>query len=242
MNASRSCTHCARPLPDGSPASRRYCSAACRTAAYRARTTSTPPHPAVARVAELEAQLVAAETRIGQLTATVRRKTDQVKHLAGLLAAERRSADTAIATQAVRTQAVRSDNARLAGQVADLRRSWSVATADTDLTPEQVAALRGQLAAVRGQLEQLSGRHRRLSAAAEVAATERGQLQGIVRQWDTLCRRLAKAVAGQPVSPADKRILATHARFRSALAGPDRTRGGGQHRTSPATDRGGVRP
>ena len=60
MNASRSCIHCARPLPDGSPSSRRYCSAACRTAAYRARTTSTPPHPAVARVAELEAQLVAA--------------------------------------------------------------------------------------------------------------------------------------------------------------------------------------
>ncbi|OOL32181.1 hypothetical protein GQ85_09025 [Rhodococcus rhodochrous] len=63
-------------------------------------------------MAELEAQLVAAETRIGQLTATARRKTDQVKYLAGLLAAERRSADTAIATQAVRTQAVRSDNAR----------------------------------------------------------------------------------------------------------------------------------
>lgn len=223
MNASRSCTHCARPLPDGSPSSRRYCSAACRTAAYRARTTSTPPHPAVARVAELEAQLVAAETRIGQLTATARRKTDQVKFLAGLLAAERRSADTAIATQAVRTQAVRSDNARLAGQVADLRRSWSVATADTDLTPDQVAALRGQLAAVRGQLEQLSVRHRRLSAAAEAAATERAQLQGIVRQWDTLCRRLAKAVAGQPVAAVDKRILATHARFRSAVATGDRT-------------------
>ena len=96
MNASRSCRHCARPLPDGSPASRRYCSAACRTAAYRARTTSTPPHPAVAKVAELEAQLVAAETRIGQLTAATRRKTDQVKYLARLLADERRSADTAI--------------------------------------------------------------------------------------------------------------------------------------------------
>lgn len=234
MTASRSCAHCATHLPEGASSKRRYCGPACRTGAYRTRTAGTPAHPAMARVAELQTQLTAAETRIGQLTASNRRKTGQVKQLAGLLAAERRSADTAITAQAVRTHAVRADNARLAGHVADLRRSWSVATADTDLTPDQVAALCGQLATLRGQYEQLAGQHRRLATAAEMAATERAQLQGVVRQWDALCRRLAKAVAGQPVSAADKRILATHARFRAALTEADRPR--------PASGRGGVRP
>ncbi|MBB4734717.1 chromosome segregation ATPase [Micrococcus cohnii] len=192
------------------------------------------------RVRDLESQLIAAETRIGQLTASNVRKTDQVKHLATLLSAERRSADNALHGQAVRTAAVRQDNARLAGQVADLRRSWSMATADTDLSPEQVAALRDRLASLRDRLASLRDRHeelvtayQRLSAAAEVAAAERVQLQGIVRQWDTLCRRLAKAVAGQTVSAADKKILATHKRFRSAVAGPDRGR--------PANENGGDR-
>lgn len=231
MNASRSCTHCARPLPDGSPSSRRYCSAACRTAAYRARTTSTPPHPAVARVAELETQLVAAETRIGQLTAATRRKTDQVKHLAGLLAAERRSADKAIRDQAARTVAVRADKAALAGQLADLRRSWThrppataVATAvATEADMAELDRLRVSVARLRQDNESLSAQLRELSAAAEVAATERRQLQGIVRQWDTLCRRLAKSVTGQTVTATDKRILATHARFRSAVSAAGRT-------------------
>ena len=233
MTTPRSCAHCALPLPDGAARARRYCSPACRSAAYRQRTAQTAVHPAVVRVRDLESQLIAAETRIGQLTASNVRKTDQVKHLAKLLSAERRSADNALHGQAVRTAAVRQDNARLAGQVTDLRRSWSMATADTDLSPEQVAALRDRLASLRDRHEELATAYQRLSAAAEVAAAERVQLQGIVRQWDTLCRRLAKAVAGQTVSAADKKILATHKRFRSAVAGPGRGH--------PANENGGDR-
>ncbi|MEX3565332.1 hypothetical protein [Micrococcus endophyticus] len=227
MSDRRPCAHCADPLPEDASPRQRYCTHACRSAAYRARTAGQAPDPAVlALTAQLDAERAQrrdAETRIGQLEARVRRKTEQVQQLAGQLAAERRSAAVAIAGQANRTVAVRADNAALAGQLSALRRSWSVATAGTDLTPDEVAALRGQLSALRARYEGLSVRHRRLSAAAEAAATERAQLQGIVRQWDTLCRRLAKAVAGQPVAAVDKRILATHARFRSAVATGDRT-------------------
>ncbi|MDK8178415.1 hypothetical protein [Micrococcus luteus] len=174
---------------------------------------------------------MSAETRIGQLTGQVRRKTDQVRQLAKLLAAERRSADKAIRDQATRTVAVRADKAALAGQLADLRRSWThrppataVATAvATEADMAELARLRVSVARLRQDNESLSAQLRELSAAAEVAATERRQLQGIVRQWDTLCRRLAKSVTGQTVTATDKRILATHARFRSAVSAAGRT-------------------
>lgn len=176
---------------------------------------------------------MSAETRIGQLTGQVRRKTDQVRQLAKLLAAERRSADKAIRDQAERTVAVRADKAALAGQLADLRRSWTqqppaTAVATAVATEADMAELRRTVATLRQDNESLSAQLRELSAAAEVAATERRQLQGIVRQWDTLCRRLAKSVTGQTVTATDKRILATHARFRSAVsaAGRATTQGG----------------
>lgn len=170
---------------------------------------------------------MSAETRIGQLTGQVRRKTDQVRQLAKLLAAERRSADKAIRDQAVRTVAVRADKAALAGQLADLRRSWTHRPPATAVATEadmaELARLRVSVARLRQDNESLSAQLRELSAAAEVAATERRQLQGIVRQWDTLCRRLAKSVTGQTVTATDKRILATHARFRSAVSAAGRT-------------------
>ncbi|TFI47278.1 hypothetical protein E4A41_08750 [Micrococcus endophyticus] len=87
----------------------------------------------------------------------------------------------------------------------------------------ELARLRVSVARLRQDNESLSAQLRELSAAAEVAATERRQLQGIVRQWDTLCRRLAKSVTGQTVTATDKRILATHARFRSAVSAAGRT-------------------
>ena len=227
MSDRRPCAHCADPLPEDASPRQRYCTHACRSAAYRARTAGQTPDPAVlarpALLAAARAPRRDADTRLGPVGAGVRRTPAAGPQRAGQLAAERRSAAVAIAGQANRTVAVRADNAALAGQLSALRRSWSVATAGTDLTPDEVAALRGQLSALRTRYEDLSVRHRRLSAAAEAAATERAQLQGIVRQWDTLSRRLAKAVAGQPVAAVDKRILATHARFRSAVATGDRT-------------------
>ena len=220
----RSCEHCAHALPPDADVRQRYCDHACRSAAYRARKAATPTHPAMARVAELTELLTAAETRVGQLTASNRRKSEQIMSLARRLADDRRSAARAIRGQAERTVTVREDRDALATELSALNRSWTLAGLPADITPAYVANLKEQLATRTRQYDELVVRHQRLTAAAELAATERKHLQEVVRQWDTLCRRLAKAVTGRPVTAVDKRILATHARFRSAVAAADRSR------------------
>ena len=176
------------------------------------------------RLAIVSAQLIQAEIALAQIRGRVRDRDYELAELRLQLAAERRSSARAIAGQASRTAGVRGQLATVTGELFALRRNWS-ATADDTVASVKVTDLRQQLATVQERYEQLATGYQELADAAELAATERQQLQGVVRQWDTLCKRLYKATGGQPVAAADRDILATWTRFREAVATPAGNRG-----------------
>ncbi|NUL44095.1 hypothetical protein F7P69_02635 [Cellulosimicrobium funkei] len=176
------------------------------------------------RLAIVSAQLVQAEAALAQIRGRFRERDHELAELHIQLAAERRSSARAIAGQASRTASVRGQLATATGEVLALRRNWS-ATADDTVASVEVTGLRQQLATVQERYEQLASGYQELADAAELAATERQQLQGVVRQWDTLCKRLYKATGGQPAAAVDKDILATWTRFREAVAAPAGNRG-----------------
>lgn len=242
---SSSCQHCGTSLPAGTDARRRYCSPACRTAAYRSRRTGQVESPAVARVRELEALVSSLSTENGQLRGRVRDRDERIHRLAGQLAAEQRTADRAIRGQAGRTVAVRdrladrtrelsavsADRDRVATELSEtadtlatLRRSWTLHAGRTP-DSQEVATLRRTLAGVRADRDTLARRYDELSAAADSYLAERRQLQGIVRQWDRLCRRLDKATGGRPRTEADRNTLGTWRAFRRAVSGQQATAG-----------------
>lgn len=183
--------------------------------------------------------MAALSTENGQLRGRVRDRDERIHRLAGQLSAEKRTADRAIRGQVGRTLAVRdqldvrstevatvsADRDRVASELAtatatlsDLRRSQTLHDGRTP-DAEEVAALRRSLAAVRADRDRLATAYDELSAAADSWAAERRQVQGIVRQWGQLCRRLDKATGGQPRSEADRHILATWRVFRQAVSG-----------------------
>ena len=226
-------------MPDGSDARRRYCSPACRTAAYRSRRTGQAESPAVVRVRELEAQVSELSTQNGQLRGRVRDRDERIHRLAGQLSAEKRTADRAIRGQVGRTLAVRdeldvrtdqvaslsADRDRVATELAtatatlsELRRSWTL-TGGRTTDNEDTDTLRRTLATVRADRDTLARKYDELAAAADSYLAERRQLQGIVRQWDRLCRRLDKATGGRPRTEADRHILATWRAFHRAVSG-----------------------
>jgi uncharacterized coiled-coil DUF342 family protein len=190
-------------------------------AAYRRRQAASPERTEAARLRTrldwASAQLVQAETALGQARGRVRDRDRELAELRFQLAAERRRPPNAIVDQANRTASVRDQLATTAGELAVLRRNWS-ATAEDRVATAEVTGLRQQLATLQEKYGQLSARYQELSEAAELAATERQHLQGVVRQWDTLCKRLYKATGGQPAAAVDKDILATWTRFRQAVA------------------------
>ncbi|MEO9249130.1 hypothetical protein ABDK96_15710 [Citricoccus nitrophenolicus] len=163
------------------------------------------------------------------------------------LAEARRAAATALVGQANRFANVRGQLATASGELSALRRNWS-ATAESRVATAEVTGLRQQLASLQDKYGQVSARYQELSEAAELAATERQQLQGVVRQWDTLCKRLYKAAGGRPATAVDKDILATWTRFRQAVTTQTGNRGRapvtGQaagHAAGQAATAGGVR-
>jgi hypothetical protein len=219
--AGRRCEGCGERLPGGSRRNRRFCNEACQKAAARRRSrqpASTGGRAAARdRLAVVSAQLARTETALGQARGRVADRDRQLAGLRAQLAAERRSAARAIAGQANRTAGVRERLAAATGELSALRRNRS-AVAGARVAAAEATGLREQLATVQGRYGQLAARYRELSEAAELAATERRQLQGVVRQWDTLCKRLYQATGGQPAAAVDRDILATWRRFRQAVA------------------------
>lgn len=190
-------------------------------AAYRRRQEASAERTETARLRtrldRVSTELVQAETTLGQCRGRVWDRDQEIARLRAELAAGRRSAARALVVQANDAAGVRDRLATATGQLSELRRNWS-ATAE-------VTGLRDQLATAQGQYAQLSARYQELSEAAELAATERQHLQGVVRQWDTLCKRLYKATGGQPAAAVDEEILATWTRFRQAVASGTGNRG-----------------
>ncbi|XKH54440.1 hypothetical protein LG284_05470 [Citricoccus nitrophenolicus] len=212
----------------GTDARRRYCSDACRMGAYRRRQPAFAERTEAARLRSrldwVSAQLVEKETALGQSRGRVWERDREVAALRVQLADERRRRTKAIVGQANQAAGVREQLAAASGELSALRRNWS-ATAEARMATHEVTGLRDQLATIQDRHGQLAARYEELSEAAELAATERQQLQGVVRQWDTLCKRLYKATGGQPAAAADRDILATWTRFRQAVATPAGNRG-----------------
>lgn len=224
----RRCESCGKRLPKGSRKNKRFCDAACQKAGSRCRTrpAATTSKRATARdlLAVVSAQLVQAEAALAQSRGRLWGRDREIAWLRAELAEARRSATGALVSQANNAAGVRERLATASRELSALRRNWS-ATAEARVATAEVAGLRQQLATLQDKYGQLSARYQELSEAAELAATERHQLQGVVRQWNTLCKRLYKATGGQPATAVDKDILATWTRFRQAVADPSGNRG-----------------
>lgn len=117
----------------------------------------------------------------------------------------------------MRTHAVRQQLAVANSELANLKRNRTARAAAQDTTGQENDRLHKQLATVTGQYNELAAKYDDLSASAERAATERTQVQALVRQWDAMCVRLYKATGGRPRKAADKKILATWTQFRKAV-------------------------
>ncbi len=215
--------------------------------AYRRRQTASAERTEAARLRSrldwVSVQLVQVETALAQSRGRVWDRDREVAWLRAELAEARRAAARALVGQANRAAGVRERLAAASGELSVLRRNWS-AMAEARVATAEVTGLREQLATVQDRYGQLSVRYQELSEAAELAATERQQLQGVVRQWDTLCKRLYKATGGQPAAAVDKDILATWTRFRQAVATGTGHRGRAPetgHATGQSATVGGVR-
>lgn len=210
----RRCAGCQNLLPDRASPRRRWCTEKCRKATTRRQAAQDE---ATARWAEAtarqKAQLTAAETVAGQRLAAIEDRDRTIAALKVELAAERRRAAEAMTGQLNRSAVVRDRYELSTVQVAELRTQLATAA-----SPGEVATLRDRLAGFRTANNRLSEENRAMAEALQRAVTERTQLQTIVRQWDTLCRRLKTATGGRPANPTDQKILATWTRFRSTVA------------------------
>ncbi|MFC4371899.1 hypothetical protein [Citricoccus nitrophenolicus] len=168
-------------------------------------------------MADVSAQLVQAETALAQSRGCLWSRDREISLLRAELAEARRSATRALVIQASDAAGVRDRLAKASSELSAMRRNWS-AMSEARVATAEVTGLRQQLATLQDQYGQLSARYQELAEAAELAATERQHLQSVVRQWDTLCKRLYKATGGQPTAAVDKDILATWTRFRQAVS------------------------
>lgn len=100
--------------------------------------------------------------------------------------------------------------------MATVKRNWSI-QADAARAGETVTELRTRLATVTDKYRELAMKYKELMGAAKYAAAERKHLQGIVRQWDSMCKRLNTATGGRPRKEVDKKTLATWKQFRKLV-------------------------
>lgn len=142
------------------------------------------------------------------------KKNRKIRNLQYALRAAEHQVEVAANEQALRTRAVRDELAMSQSEVAKLKRNWSVRSAADD---ETVTKLRSDLATVTDEYNELATKYKHLTGAAKSAAEERKNLQGIVRQWDHLCKRLHVATKGRPRNDSDKKILATWSQFRKQV-------------------------
>jgi len=218
-NDIRACKSCEKELPTSAPAHQKYCSSTCRERMKKRRKRSK-----VSTIEPTELhRLLAVEQRYDELQIHHRKLRQRlegrdlkIRRLEHALRRADLQIELAAEAQAQRTRAVRDELATANNEVTTLRRNWSRrAAAATD--SQEVTELRERLAAVTHRYESLVTKYRELSEAARYAATERKHLQGIVRQWDAMCKRLHTATKGQPRREADKKILAAWQKFRQAV-------------------------
>lgn len=124
--------------------------------------------------------------------------------------------ETVASEQAMRTRSVRDELAASRTEVATVKRNWSI-QADADRVGQTVTELRTRLATITERYSELARKYKELTGAAKYAAAERKHLQGIVRQWDSMCKRLNTATGGRPRRETDKKILATWKQFRKLV-------------------------
>ena len=144
----------------------------------------------------------------------INKKNRRIRNLQQALRTAEHQVEVAANEQALRTRTVRDELAMSQSQVAKLKRNWTVRSAADD---EAVSKLRSDLATVTAEYNELASKYQHLTAAAKSAAEERKNLQGIVRQWDYLCKRLNVATKGRSRNESDKKILATWSQFRKRV-------------------------
>lgn len=213
----RRCKSCGTQLPLNARANTKYCSKRCsereRKRRYRQRQRSEIQ---VNRDPLLEAEnsIQVLEVEQFKLKQKLADKDRHMRRLQNALRTAEHQVEVAASEQALRTRAVRDELAMSQSQVANLKRNWSVRSAADD---ETVTKLRSELATVTDEYNELATKYKHLTAAAKSAVEERKNLQGIVRQWDYLCKRLHVATKGRPRNDSDKKILATWSQFRKRV-------------------------
>lgn len=215
----RLCKSCKAELSATAPAQQKFCSATCRERMKKRRQRLKVQ---VAEVGELE-RLQTVERHYDQLQTDHRKRGQRlterdlkIRRLEHALQRTELQVDVVAEEQAQRTHDVRQQLATAKNEVTTLRHNWS-ARADADAAGPEVLQLRERLTTVTANYNALVAKYRQLTEAAQYAANERKHLQGIIRQWDSMCVRLYKATGGKPRRESDKKILSTWSQFRKLV-------------------------
>src|SRR5699024_12005535 len=212
--SARLCKACEEQLPDVTPKQQKYCSLTCRERMkkrrqrYTREATYTSEFGCLRVVGQQFDQL---QVEHRKLRKRLEARDLKIRRLQHALQRAEYQVEAAASEQALRTRAVRDELSMSQSQVATLKRNWSVRSVADD---ETVTKLRSDLATVTAEYNELATKYQQLTAAAKSAAEERKNLQGIVRQWDYLCKRLHVATKGRPRNDSDKKILAARTQFR----------------------------
>jgi hypothetical protein len=192
------CVLCGDPIEGKGRIDRIYCSASCRTLAWRARSgdrfrgrrKSLPPQPGsyVARRAlpllavRMRAELDAAKRRIAELEKKLGERTSGVGHGAakvagGAVAAVAGAVAIAAAVEQERDRVQQAERESARAQVeAEQQRHQAELTAERERAAQREAELRQQVTALTTRAEEASARER---AAASQVATLRQDVQGL---------------------------------------------------------------
>lgn len=219
-NIVRQCKGCKNTLSLEAHHNQKYCSAQCRqrekVRRFRQRRdpkTQEQTH----RLEDIESDFEQLKVHYEKQTERLAERDLTIRRLEHALNRAEHQVEVVADEQAQRTHDVRQQLATANSEVAALRRNWSV-RADADMAGPAVRQLRDQLSTVTGQYQELVAKYRELTEAAQYAANERKHLQGIVRQWDSMCVRLYKATGGRPRRESDKQIMATWTKFRKLVS------------------------
>lgn len=215
----RRCRDCQIELPSDAHANTKYCSTTCQrragTRRYRQRQKAeTYSKPDLLERIQDDYEYLQSEHR--KLLNRLAARDRKIRRLETALKRADTQLETVAADQAMRTRAVRDELAASRTEVATVKRNWSI-QADAARAGETVTELRTRLATVTDKYRELAMKYKELMGAAKYAAAERKHLQGIVRQWDSMCKRLNTATGGRPRKEVDKKTLATWKQFRKLV-------------------------
>lgn len=216
----RLCPSCAEELAEAAPAQQRYCSLTCRERMKkrRKRLKEGSPEPSeLQRLQMVDQHVDKLESDYRKLLRRIEARDRKIRRLENALKRSDTQLEAVAADQALRTRAVRDELAASRAEVATVKRNWSI-QADAERAGETVTELRTRLATVTDKYRELTMKYKELMGAAKYAAAERKHLQGIVRQWDSMCKRLNTATGGRPRKEVDKKILAKWKQFRKIVS------------------------